>query len=300
MTQTRPYVAPTITRPGLIPRGSTTLWCIGDVHAGGIDQHRLDTVSHDVTLSPVLPYVSATVQLGDNVNTDPATETAIFQQFMDRFGDDWHNVMGNHDIWNDLQTRDEWAAGFGLADPNYVVDLPGLRLVMLSPSQAQATVTHIDATDLAWLDEQLASTTDPCVVFCHFPIYDTVGGDVSVDYLSTSTGFYIRTTGSNNSDDVLDVLAANSNVVAWISGHTHSRVDVPGLVIPVEAGTTRFAAINTSSIFYTGIYNEPSHDRLHTMYVTWLDDKIEVRPRNHGAGGWAAVNGQRVLTVTGL
>jgi hypothetical protein len=299
---TRTAVAPAHTRPGPGPAGGTTLHAIGDTHTGlasSLPFWRGDALVRDALLER-MPAPAAVVQLGDNVNNNPDQDTVLFQHLMDRLGTPWHHVMGNHDIHQDVQTPAQWAARFGLPQPCYSVDLPTLRLVMFSPSEQWSNNQVVSPAKLAWLDAQLAGTSLPVFVCCHWPIHDTVSGIAGFDARSTEETVYIRTAATASSADILDVLAAHDNFKAWISGHTHSRIEVPGLVLGMVHAGHKFAAINTSSIWFTGNAPGRADDTINTLYITWLDDQLEVRPRNHGGGVWAAPNGNRLFRVTGL
>lgn len=294
----------TASRPGGAPPSSgLTLLCVGDTHVGSVPVDRFDRVIAD-TARLAIPNVAAVAQLGDGCDEIPSIQRADYIHFMDRLsvaaGAPWHNVMGNHDIQADIITPAQWAAAYGWADQSYVVDLPTLRLIFFSPSAAWGTYTQAPAAQLTWLDAQLGGTSNPCFVFCHFPLYGTVGGDPTVDYTSFMSSFFIRTAANNSSVDVTAVLAAHSNFKAWISGHTHSRVDAPDLVKREVAGSVPFAAINTSCIWYTGQTVRPTACLVHTFWLSWFGDRIEVRPRNVNTSSWASVGGRRVMTVSGL
>lgn len=294
-----------VARRNPLPSGGITVHVIGDVHAGPVDSNepwRLDTVARDA-LRDRTPTPVAVVQVGDGCNNNPAIDTPILDNFLDRLGVPWWAVMGNHDIDHEVQTPAQWAARLGYPAPNYTVDLDGLRLVMFSPSAAWAAYDVASPTALAWLDAAIGGTSNPVFVACHFPLYNTVMGVAGVDALSTEVPFYLRTVATpGNSNDILDVLAAHPNLKAWLSGHTHSRIDLPGLVKAVDHNGHRFAAINASTIWYAYATPYPldARDTMNTLYVTLLEDRIEVRARDHGAGQWASPNGNQVWTVDGL
>lgn len=284
------------------PHDGITIHAIGDTHVGPVSSNeswRLDAVVRD---SAKLPTPTAVVQLGDGCNNNPATDTAILSHFMGRLGAPWWAVMGNHDIANEGVTADPasatpalWASRLGYPAPSYTVDLPGLRLVMFSPSEQPSNYEAVSPAGLAWLDEAIGGTTNPVFVCCHFSLHGT-------HQYTDSIPWYIRTaTVPGDSSEILDVLAAHPNVQAWISGHLHSLVDSPDLVTAVDLGGHRLAAINASCIWYCqpppSPYPLDARETINTLYVTLLDDRIEVRVRDHGAGQWAAPNGRRVFSV---
>lgn len=284
-------------RPGP-PLAGTTVHVLGDVHAGGIHPWRWDAVARDANLGR-MPDPSYIVQVGDTIDDLPSL-TPLFRSYMDRLDGDWRALAGNHDVFS--QTQAQWATSMGYTDASHIKDLPGLRLVLWSAPEQWVNYNVISPARLAWLDSAIGGTTNPVIVFCHFPLYDTVSGVVGIDSTSTEAWAFIKTAANpGSSEDVLDVLAAHDNVVAWVAGHTHSRIEVPGLVMPVVHAGHRFASINVSACWWTsGPTPGAVENVINTAYLTWLDDKIEVRFRDHGAGQWATPNGNPVLTVTGL
>lgn len=291
MTAHRPHPAP--------PRDGITIQAIGDTHAGttGMYPWRMDTVVRDSHRDRMI-VPDAVVQVGDCTNDTPVTDTPFFTRFMSRFAAPHYAVMGNHDVY--AQTPAEWASSLGYASPSYSVDLPGLRMVMWGVSDQWNNYEIASTANLSWLDSQLSTTTDPVFVFCHFPLYGTVGTiNPVIDSDSKNIPYYVRTAGSPaSSNGVLDVLTAHSNVKAWINGHTHSRLDAPDIVTPVTYGGHRFASVNASTPHVSAtVFPWEMGNKVATAYVTLLDDRVEVRYRDHGAGQWAAPNGRSVFSV---
>lgn len=306
MSVTRAYVAPAVTRRAVGPAGTgTTLHCIGDVHAGPIPAWRLDALASDFART-MLRAPLAHVQLGDGTDGftagDYPLQATIYQRFKARLPARTYEAIGNHDRQN--QTVEQWEARVG-HDADQTVDFPELRLIVLG-SDDTVSADMLSATTLAFLDAALAGTTKPCLIACHYPLWDTVGGDPALEYVSTQAAFYVRgpSGASGSSAEVLAVLAAHPNVKAWIAGHTHSRLTVPGLVMPMLAGRVRFASINTSCIWYCGLDHNSQVggplDPVNSLFVTWLGDRIEVTFRSHNGGGHLAPNGNPVMTVAGL
>ena len=73
--------------------------------------------------------------VGDLIHRGHAAEDADVQQLLGYLtkntGADTHKVMGNHDIFENARTPQQWATDWGLDSPRYVVDTPFVRMVVL-------------------------------------------------------------------------------------------------------------------------------------------------------------------------
>ena len=93
------------------------------------------------------------------------------------------------------------------------------------------------------------------------------------------------------------LLARNPNAKAWISGHTHSPLEAPGLITRAKLpGGRTIVSMNLSAIAGVGKVRE-QQDPICSLYLTHLPGKIEIRFRDHGARKWKTVRGNRVQTV---
>jgi hypothetical protein len=281
------------------PDPARTVHIVGDVHAGAIHADRLTIVQRDLAKA-TLPTPIARVQIGDATEYGNTTQDTTFFAWWRSLSAPLHVVAGNHDI---LPSRHgggnrsgaTWATAYGVSSPNYVVDLPGLRLIAIGQatypaSDAGEEMTY-DNTALAYLDARLADADRDCWIVCHAPLYNTVLGDSSTMYLSTDPDFSAQVDA-----DILAILASRSRAKAWISGHTHSPLEAADLLCTRSIGGRSVAMINASAIYYTG-KSIDRHDPLCSLYLTQVAGGIEVRCRDHGAGAWTCVNGQRVTTL---
>ena len=287
---------------------------IGDVHSGLCQPWRFDAVISDFKRNR-LPKPLFHLQIGDNTDTgstSPTTEDATFQAFMARLPvatKYW--TAGNHDI-NSVRSIAQWCAANGYASQNNFYDLPlgapQFRLIVIAPDGLYNILNpeHYSQAALDFLDAALGGTTLPCVVATHYPLWNTVLGDVNVDNKSTDAQFWIYSDAHpSDSTDVLNVLGRHSNMKLWVCGHTHSHLFVPGLMMKITTGVATFASLNISSMWYqgdrvSGIAGAPVHN-CHTCFVTWYPSgKVEARFRDHGAGQWVAPLGAPAVTVAGL
>ena len=94
------------------------------------------------------------------------------------------------------------------------------------------------------------------------------------------------------------MLARHRNAKAWLSGHTHSPLQVPGLVTRAALpGGRSILAVNLSALVAVGKTRELG-DPLCSLYLTRLPGKIEIRFRDHQAGSWIAPHQRKVVTVS--
>jgi 3',5'-cyclic AMP phosphodiesterase CpdA len=284
-----------------IPDGTKTIHCVGDLHTGAGTQTRRDIMAADVATGQ-LPTPFCRVQVGDLANTGITSEDTTAKAFMSSLGGTYYAIVGNHDIWQNVRTSAQWAAAYGFASQNYVVDAGFATLVFVGPDTLvnyppDTTTMILSQPTLDWLDNQLAIATKDCWVFCHAPLRNTVVGPTSgfgAVWSSAEDSFYVQPDTS-----IRTILNAQPRAKAWISGHTHSPITAPGFVKAENVGTRSVAAINCSAIYYTGRTVE-TYDPIISVYLTRTSTgSIEVRYRDHGAGVWTGPGGgARVTTVT--
>ena len=138
------------------------------------------------------------------------------------------------------------------------------------------------------------------VIFAHCPLYKTVlSRDPAEerDYSSLAPFFSL-----SNSDEVRALFARHANTCLYISGHTHSGWQTPGLVSTEDAGGHPMTYVNLSSPWYTGmhhgiawsedgkkcVYRPDDPDVVASMAIRISRTQISVRLRDHRAGNWLA------------
>jgi 3',5'-cyclic AMP phosphodiesterase CpdA len=279
-----------VPRRPYLPPPESTVHLIGDVHIGGISPHRCQIVLDDLD-KEMVPTTVAHIQLGDMTDLGTPEQDALALEWLKQLDAPWYNVLGNHDnFWRDAS---EWAAVYGWPSQNYTADLGFAKLIAVGPGEPSwGKLLRLSEETLRWLDQELTAAhgTD-CIIACHAPLAETVLGDDDIHYTSRMPEFQIH-----DNEAILEVLAAHPNAKAWISGHTHSPIEVPDLITTKVVGGHKLAAINTSALYYVGkriTWTAP----LITLYLTWLGDRAEVRFRNHGAGVWDGPHGLRVVDI---
>lgn len=314
MTVTRPWPGSTVTRPYPIPPpGGCTLWLICDTHIGesqGYAWPRMQAAGQDHQTGLIGSFVDGYVHGGDITNnsgsdSDPE-DTDALSWFSTYFADKpnvW--VPGNHDIrQRPNHSVQEWSAVYGRPG-NTVTDVgsgaSAMRVLGFSADTNEMSVddgstpppdtgwTLTDAT-LEWLDEQLAASSVPCWLACHYPLSDQYQGDTSG--------------GCQPHDQLVDLISSHDTAAGWLSGHLHWDVgrDVMAVTrtvgskarFPMVCGpSTRYNATLTGTLDPATGQNYPGGQALpiNSLYVTYLGDEVQVRYRSHAAKRWAEGHG---------
>jgi 3',5'-cyclic AMP phosphodiesterase CpdA len=262
-----------------------TVHGIGDLHAGAIRRVRAEQVLADVArLGPPALHV----QIGDATEHGAPDEDRAAIRWLARLPGPHCVVIGNHDILRNRRTPAQWARAYGYPSKNYVVDLPFVRVIAVGPDRAfeDRRAGELSPATLAWLEDQLVGAEGDCWIACHWPLRRTVLGNPRRHFTSKMLGFHVKP------DRIIRaLLARHANATAWLSGHTHSPLHVPGVVTRVPlAGGRSILSINFSALVGIGKVREPK-DPLCSPYLTHRPGSVEVRFRDHRKGAWVWLAG---------
>ncbi len=145
----------------------------------------------------------AVIVKGDLTSEGTLEEYDTFRRFYEpAFGDRLTYVRGNHDSYPGLTFAD-W--------PIQIVDLPGVRIVLLDTSRAHQTGGFVDDEQRAAVREACASSTTAVIVMGHHPIYVP-----DRDRPDRFDGIEWSQSAALAND-----LANAGNVLAYTAGHTH-------------------------------------------------------------------------------
>lgn len=257
-----------------------------------------DDMNAMVGRASVLAWINA----GDDVGRANADERVAFQAWIVEFdfgGKPRAWVPGNHDLIGygamggvpDIVTPRQWAAmmaPYGVVSRNYHVDVGrDLRIICLFPMDNTLAGTvntyrlTLDTAALEWCDARVFETARRCIIVFHAPLYGTVGTPVTA-YNSYDPAWHAH---SQDAYTIEQMLAKHSNVIAWVSGHTHSGVNVPNIVKSVNYGAGPLAAVSIGSPLVLPGGTTPG---ITSSMLSVFADRIEVRYRDHGAGQWLA------------
>jgi 3',5'-cyclic AMP phosphodiesterase CpdA len=228
------------------------------------------------------------VQIGDATERGTPDQDRAALRWLARLPAPYCVVMGNHDILQNRRTPAQWARAYGYPSKNYVVDLPFVRVIAVGPDRAfdGRRAGELSPATLAWLEYQLATAAGDCWIACHWPLRRTVRGNPRRHFTSEMLAFYVKP------DRIIRaLLARHANATAWLSGHTHSPIQVPGLVTRAPlAGERSILSINFSALVGVGKVREPK-DPLCSPYLTHRPGSVEVRFRDHRRGAWVWLAG---------
>jgi calcineurin-like phosphoesterase family protein len=274
-----------------MPDWSRTVHGVGDLHAGGIVRSRVQTMLDDVAQ---LPTPALHLQIGDATQSGTAAQDEMALRWLGRLPGRYETILGNHDIWHNNRTPGQWAKAYGYRSKNFTIHLPFLRIIAVGPDRdlAEERSGKLSKATLAFLDRELSGNRGfDCWVASHWPLYRTVRGGPGL-YSSLTPSFHAQPDAQ-----IRAVLARHRNAKAWLSGHTHSPLQAPGLVTRAPLpGRRSILAVNLSALVAVGKTKELS-DPLCSLYLTHLPGKIEIRFRDHRKGAWIAPHRRQVVTV---
>jgi hypothetical protein len=286
----------THTRPWPLPSGKgTTVHHVSDLHVGYRPwaYQETDHMRQDV-LDGLIPPVDAFVITGDIVDDATAAEMAYAKTWMNdvakNAGSMW--VPGNHDLRYPTTTLANWEASYGRKG-NTVLDLPGYRFIGFTAEvnnwkKAGDPDTHwnIPAATWDWMDQQIAGTTNPVILCCHYPPWE----------LEPDDDWCIQ-----NKVTLAQFITDHPSIVGMLVGHMHWEITNPKTDSFIQIGNrTSFPVIMgvSAMLSISGLAQDMSA-RIPSIskYVTFYEDRWEVRYRLHGPHAWGGPNGLRLATM---
>ncbi len=290
-------------------------WGIGDLHYRvwpewrKIQERRYDRVFQDldkIWRESGKPAFCASpgdlVETGDRKNYELAR-----QSLKERLGDlPLFPGLGNHEYYSedgeDLRyidrlftetwekpVRYSWVVGEVLC---IMLDYPNPFL------QPDVTSVGLIPEALAFLEQTLSEHPEKiAIIFSHNPLANTVldrDPRQNLDYNTTQSFFSL-----SNSQEVRELLGRYSHACLFISGHTHSGWEAPGIVVTEELNGHPITFLNLMSPWYTGtrggpkiaedqsvIYTSDEPDVAPSFSLRISRSGAEIRLREHLSGQW--------------
>jgi 3',5'-cyclic AMP phosphodiesterase CpdA len=170
------------------------------------------------------------VDLGDRINSVASGQDRARARYVRRrlqeTGVPVFHVLGNTDV--EHLSKDEAATAVGKASAAEVVDLEGLRLMLLDTVDpvVERVGGAVGRRQLDWLEAALRQRPVPCLVFGHHPLDEPA--------LAGHRYFEERPDLARlrNGDEVLRVLASSGRVLAAFAGHLHWTCATRGTSLP--------------------------------------------------------------------
>ena len=193
---------------------------ISDVHYGLDIKDKLGTKASRLMtafMKAVRNYAPAMIiDLGDRISAvSPEEDEKHLKSYSEHFNDvatPLHGVIGNHDDKN--MTRAEHTAMIGTPASSYSIDKDGYHLVFWSPNRyvTPDKGIFIDQESMDWLENDLAETDKPVLLFTHVPL-DNIGdeGHCNIDK------YFFWTEG----EEIRKILEDSGKVLLCMTGHRH-------------------------------------------------------------------------------
>jgi 3',5'-cyclic-AMP phosphodiesterase len=197
---------------------SLTIGIITDIHAGLDNQYIKGSIAlnlFDEALDALLQENPAMlVELGDRTNDDSLEIRRSNVHYLGtRFSSltlPRHHLLGNHDFL----PRDEQEKLLTTQFANHSVDIEGWHLIFLYTFNGTVE-GGLTQEDLAWLEQTLASSAFPAVVFTHQPLD---GIPTQGNILFDAIPHYLTPTGHEKARAIIE---ASGKVKLAINVHTH-------------------------------------------------------------------------------
>ncbi|MFV0294758.1 MAG: HAD-IIA family hydrolase [Hyphomicrobiaceae bacterium] len=212
------------------------------------------------------------VDLGDRISDlDRETDRSLLADVADRFkhlNTPRAHLAGNHD--SAFLTPEDNADALGLSTAHQSRDIKGWHLVFW---QADTFIPYPDPfrirpSDLEWLEQDLAATRLPTIMFSHVPLGN---GSMTSNYWFANNPEHAA---YPNAQAARDIIEASGKVVACIAGHVHwnslNRVNaIPHITVQslTESFTTNGKAAGAWATLEIG-------DKIH--WQTYGRDPIEM------------------------
>ncbi len=146
---------------------------------------------------------AAVVVKGDLTSAGTAQELQAFLDMYAPFGDRLHHIRGNHDV----------APGATVpATGPQSIDLPGVRLALIDTTVAEQASGRVSPETLEWLDDLVAHTDRPVLVFGHHHVWSPESRQRPDDYFGIHP---------DDSERLIQLVARRRSIVGYFAGHTH-------------------------------------------------------------------------------
>jgi Icc protein len=144
-------------------------------------------------------------------------------------------------------------------------------LIFLSADSLDSPyLAQLSANQLKWLRQELKNNpAAPTIIFFHAPL----AGTLAQYNKSVNTPNRI----AQPEQAIADIIAANPQIMLWVSGHTHTPADNPSFAADLNLYAGRVTNIHNSDLDREVIWTN-------SLYL--YADKVTVKTFNHKTGAW--------------
>ncbi len=235
------------------------------------------------------PDVDEVVVVGDVTgDVGSAAEYAYAAGYFARFAKPVRPVTGNHDyiyadepgpdgryVKGDAASRraklERFKAAFGLPELYYTQTVGDYLLVFLAVDSLDSPhLAQMSDGQVAWLRAELRKRpAAPTIIFYHAPLKGTL-----TDYNATvNTPSFV----AQPEQALAEIIAANPQIVLWVSGHTHTPATREDFAAAVNVYGGRVTNIHNADVDRRGIWTN-------SLYL--YPDRVAVRTFDHRRGIW--------------
>ncbi len=233
--------------------------------------------------------VGEIVVLGDiAASRGTADEYACATAYFAKFRAPRVFITGNHDylyldepdrngrsVRGDAEARADklrrFRETFGLPELYRSQKIGGYLLIFLSVDSLDSPhLTQLSDRQLRWLATELKNNpAAPTIIFCHAPL----AGTLSQYNKSVNTPNRV----AQPEQPLAAIIAANPQIMLWVSGHTHTPADNPSFASAVNLYAGRVANIHNADLDREGIWTN-------SLYL--YADRVTVKTFSHKKGAW--------------
>jgi Icc protein len=147
---------------------------------------------------------AAIVVKGDLTSKGTFEEYEQFLEYYERaFGERLVHIRGNHDAYYGNTFAD---------DAPRAVELPGVTLAIIDTTIPEHASGRVTAETLTWLHDLASASDRPILVFGHHHVWSPESVSRPDSYFGISP---------DDSERLVDVVAAQPNIIGYFAGHTH-------------------------------------------------------------------------------
>jgi 3',5'-cyclic AMP phosphodiesterase CpdA len=235
---------------------------ISDLHivpAGTLYHGRVDTAdlarAAVAAINRLTPRPDAVIVTGDVIDTERAEDYALAREILGGLAMPFYPMPGNHDHAPAMRAAfADLPVSFGpQGRMSYAADIGPLRLVVLDSWVAKSGGGHLDAGQVAFLDQALAAAASrPAIVALHHPPFLT--GIAGMDAVTL-----------DNPDELAALVRRHGNVLRVLCGHCHRAIVTAfaGTIAMIVPGTAHQVMLSLEPGGPFGFTLEPPGFYLH-------------------------------------